>query len=117
MLIILFHLRPWKIFFPNNSLDNQLSYNKEVLIDCEYRPEDILPQISVKNLFIELSTPKNITKTGTVIGLLAVIRFSRAFAKPKGILGFGSSDSTQNWISHPRVSLRCGWAKSYRVLG
>ena len=43
VLIIQLDLRSSKIFFPNNSLDNQLSYNKEVLIDCEYFPEDLLP--------------------------------------------------------------------------
>lgn len=47
-----FDLRPSKIFFPNNSLDNQLSYNKEVLIDCEYFPEDFLPSISLLRIYL-----------------------------------------------------------------
>lgn len=52
-----FDLRPSKIFFPNNSLDNQLSYNKEVLIDCEYFPEDFLPpNISIKDVSVEMIT-------------------------------------------------------------
>lgn len=38
-----FDMRPSKIFLQNNSLDSQLSYNKEVLIDYEYFPEDFLP--------------------------------------------------------------------------
>ena len=52
MLIIKFDLRPSKIFFPNNSLDNQLSYNKEVLIDCDYFPEDFLPPVSLLRMYL-----------------------------------------------------------------
>lgn len=43
VLIMQFDMRASKIFFQNDSLDSQLSYNKEVLIDYEYCPEDFLP--------------------------------------------------------------------------
>lgn len=73
------------------------------------------PKISIKSVSIgreDCAWEITASQAGVGIGLGAEVGFCRAFAKPKGILGFGDWDSEPRdriWL--PRASLRCGRTK------